>query len=389
MRKFDYLHDYVNDVEHYINSLEYCLNIFNGSTFNDDVENCIIVLSQQLSLFKKKYPSLSQVGKRILNDLLLPDTVNRIVNGAYPVDASRFGLEFQNDLYILFELEDKLSLLFCYFWKKQLTSFNDFINGEDFRIVGTVNPLYNLPGGKNYRVDNYHNSYLSASLYSNNTISPFNNGRAIVVCEVNENNFLGCSPIDIATRESNRSSIYTIGNTSDGKLIDSGYSMSKDTCYKILVPSILERLRLELDINLNGRILFNGGVNEVILDKTTTNFKGIILVNSGLDCLLDEYVNYRFTTHSSLQLPIKCLNKVLYQKRFYDIEFSDQDYLNLEAQLNNIINQLMQLYDYKKVAQILDSYYNEVVLPMKYDDCALEIINNTLKKHIDTDSYSY
>ena len=88
---------------------------------------------------------MHDVYNKILNDLLSNESVEYCVkNGKYKEDASLVGLEFERDLRELFILEERCRSHSVKLWKRDLTSYDDIKNGEDFMMVihAIVNNIY-------------------------------------------------------------------------------------------------------------------------------------------------------------------------------------------------------------------------------------------------------
>ena len=198
MRNYNYIDNRSSEyellliVKEYISILlEIDINKFpeNGKLM---IKSMINSCQEFLKKFDKAYPN--DISTLIRNDLLSPEVINKLssITDKYPHDSSKIGCEFEKSVMELFKMEDEVSLYIADAWSNKMTSFDRFTNGEDFMLVGTaINDPRSLPGGRYYKQGKWHHSYISASLFSNNTISPFMNNKLVVVCSVDRDSFIG------------------------------------------------------------------------------------------------------------------------------------------------------------------------------------------------------
>lgn len=368
MRDFNYLRDRVETgdlirlVREYHNILiEYCDNQ--------------LLSEKQIKLFSNKVASFlhdydvtfpNDLSSRINNELLDPAVVNNLQppHYQYPHDASLLGCEVEIRARELFSLEDSIAEMVAKVWNDSIKGFSSFENGQDFSFVATVtsNPEQ-FPGGRYYRKNGH--PYTCATLFTNNMLDSFQDGKLLLITDVNTDNFLGASEVDIATREESYPSIKTLGKV-DNQYIGAGYSGSGSVCTKLLTPDLLEKRRLQLNKS------FGNSINEVILDKEKTNYTGIILFSDGCDCLIGEYLT-ALEARETMNLDFKCLNKMLYQP---SIVMPEQLQM-LNDNLDYYISFCEYNYGLDTTKNILSGYIEDVVKPMKYSD---EVENVYLSK---------
>lgn len=369
MRTFNYVDDHsrINiDVKSYINELIKELTYLIEIEGLDVYKNGLEVVNN----FKNKYSDLHAVHKEILEDLLKPENVEYAVkNKKYKDDASKIGIEFQKDLYRIFELEESLSKLA----EKQfenMTPFDQIENGGEFMVVGHVS--HQLPGVSNN--PNYiknQKEYLSCSLFSNNEQNTFDNGKIVYLVDVTEDNYISASYFDVAARESRYPSIYSLKEveTETGKeYISIGYTYDSDKfALSIATPKVVEKLSLERESNIENPL-----TNEIVLLRGKTISNKALLMADETDLLLDEFVTLRKNN-----IEFKCINKGLYKEQ------KDEDRYD-KTRLIELKNELSKIGYYDK--KVLEDYYKNVVLKMNYSDDILEIINDGFSKYIDIEN---
>lgn len=379
MRKFNYIEDYNlmgTTIYGYITQLEKEIRLLNEMTNNPLYIKGLAMIED----FKNKYPNLSYTSGLILKEMLSSESVEYCVKyGKYPPDASKVGLEFEKDLRKILILEDELKELALQSWETELTDFEDIINGEDFMVVGHAS--YCLPGTKefpNYRTGTYSKQYLSCSLLSKNELNTFMGINTVYIVDVNVENYISSSCFDSATSESKLSfeTLKTIEENGVTHHINVGYSYdSTKGVTTISTPSLIERLSVERkrqekeEIGSESKLT----VNEVVLDRTTTRIKGAILFSNGCDLLLRDYLYLKENN-----IKFKCINKALYQK---------EGQTSYDEQFHNFLQQLSELEEKLNSGAItssdLLSYYEEVVLSMKYSEEINNIIKETFSKYVD------
>ena len=203
MRKFNYITDYSlinSSVRGYIIELEKELAMLIDM---EEDNNIYIETYKKLKEFKNKYSDMHDVYNKILNDLLSNESVEYCVkNGKYKEDASLVGLEFERDLRELFILEERCRSHSVKLWKRDLTSYDDIKNGEDFMMV--IHASYLLPGtpdNDNYHNNQYSKQYLSCSLISNRELNTFNGTKTLFVMDVDDDNYIASSYVDAVTAD--------------------------------------------------------------------------------------------------------------------------------------------------------------------------------------------
>ena len=354
MRYFDYRKDYSNiniEVDSYIREFIKELNCLIEMEGLDVYRNALNLLKE----FSDKYPDLYSTSQKILGELLSNEN---------PIDgSSKTGVEFQKDLYRIFELEESLSKLAEKKFE-EMTPFEEIENGGEFMVVGHAS--YQLPGvsnNPNYRKN--QKEYLSCSLFSNNHLNTFMDEKIVYLVDVTKENFVSASHYDVVTRGTKYPSIHSLKEveTDEGKeYIDVGFTLDKDKyALSIATPKVVERLTLEREKQLG-----NPSVNEIVLLRGKTVSNKALLVADETDLLLDEFMVLRKNN-----IDFKCINKGLYnEEERYDKSKLEE----LDQSLSNI-----GIYG----LNTLQDYYKNVVLKMNYSNDVLERINNSFSKYID------
>ncbi len=332
----------------------------------DVYKNSLNVLNE----FNAKYPDLYSTSQKILGELKTNENVEyALEHKEYKDDASKIGMEFQSDLYRIFELEESLSKISESSYEK-MTPFEEIENGGDFMVVGHTS--YQLPGvsnNPNYKKN--QKEYLSCSLFSNNELNTFMDGKIVYLVDVNKDNFISASHYDVVTRETRYPSIHSLKEVEldDGskEYIDVGFTLDEDKyALSIATPKVVERLSLEREKELG-----YPSINEIVLLRSKTVSNNALLVADETDLLLDEFMVLR---HNNIDF--KCINRGLYKEQKGEERFDKSKLLELDERLA-----IIGRYD----KRILEDYYKSVVLRMNYSNDILEKINNSFSKYIDLD----
>ena len=377
MRKFNYITDYSlinSSVRGYIIELEKELAMLIDMEVNNDI---YIDTYKKLKEFKSKYSDLYGIYNKILNDLTSGDNVEYCFKyGKYKDDASLVGLEFERDLRELFILEERCRSHSVKLWKRDLTSYDDIKNGEDFMMV--IHASYLEPGVKgelNYHDNEYSKQYLSCSLISNRELNTFNGTKTLFVMDVDDDNYIASSYVDAVTADTSRPDFNTLKEidvNGNKHYIKVGYTNDmKSSVTSISSPKMIEELSIQRELKDSGELYrYNSLTNEVVLDRTKTKMRGAILLSDGCDLLLEEYLRLK-----SLGVKFKCINKGLYRQKNNIPPYNEEEYnkflINLDS-LDEVISR------YNISDDLLREYYYEVVLPMKYDERVMNDINKKL-----------
>lgn len=381
MRKFNYLEDYQlcsTAIKGYIFQLKKEIELLKEIESNPIYENAITIINN----FNNKYPDLSMTYNKILSDLTNNENISYCFKyGHYPPNASIVGKCFEDDLKEIFILEESLKEVSLKAWETELTKYDDIINGEDFMIVGHA--CNNIPGTidtHNYRNNNYSNQYISCSLLTNNELNTFNEYKILFVMDINKNNYISSSSSDSVTRSSTLPSFYTlkkIQTDNTTQYISVGYSNdSKKGVTSISTPRLIEKLSIERE-TLNNEMFNYAGLltNEIVLDRTNTQTSGTILLSNGCDLLITEYLFLK-----AKNINFKCINKGIYREKKGLVSYTKKDLDELIKELKKLENYIQQN---ELSSSVLLEYYNEVVIPMKYNEEILNIIRNVFSKYID------
>ena len=377
MRKFNYITDYSlinSSVNGYIIELEKELAMLIDM---EEDNNIYIETYKKLKEFKNKYSDLYYIYNRILNDLTSGENVEYCFKyGKYKEDASLVGLEFERDLRELFILEEKCRSHSVKLWKRDLTSYDDITNGEKFMTV--IHASYFEPGVKgdsNYHDNEYSKQYLSCSLMSDRELNTFGDAKTLFVMEINSDNYIASSYVDSVTSEStipNFNTLKEIDVNGSKHYIDAGYiNDKKSSVTSISSPKMIEELSVKRELKDSGELYrYNSLTNEVILDRTKTKMRGAILLSDGCDLLLEEYLRLK-----SLEVKFKCINKELYRQKSNIPPYTDEEYNNFLISLDNLDDVIRR---YNVSYEDLFDFYQEVVIPMKYDERVMNDINKKL-----------
>lgn len=377
MRKFNYITDYSlinSSVRGYIIELEKELAMLIDMEKDN---NIYIETYKKLKEFKNKYSDMHDVYNKILNDLLSNESVEYCVkNGKYKEDASLVGLEFEKDLKGIFELEEKCRDYSIKLWERDITNYDSITNGEDFMTV--IHASYLLPGtpdNDNYKNNQYSKQYLSCSLISDRELNTFGDVKTLFVMDVNSDNYIASSYVDAVTADTSRPDFNTLKEVDvNGKkhYIKVGYTNDmKSSVTSISSPKMIEELSVKRELKESGELYrYNSLTNEVVLDRTKTKMKGAILLSDGCDLLLGEYLHLK-----SLEVKFKCINKGLYRQKSNIPPYTDEEYNNFLISLDNLDDVIRR---YNVSYEDLFDFYQEVVIPMKYDERVMNDINKKL-----------
>lgn len=382
MRKFDYTKDYTivgTTIRGYILQMEKELSLL--SKTNSAYNAALAIIKD----FQNKYPNLGYTSGLILDELLSSENVEYCFKyGKYPPDASKVGLEFEKDLKKILILEDELRELAIQSWETELTKFDDIVNGENFMIVGHAADL--LPGTtefKNYRTGIFSKQYLSCSLLSQNELNTFMGIKTVYIAEVNGENYISASSFDTVTSESKEGfdTVKTIEENGNLHHINVGYS--HDTTKgvtTISTPLLIDYLSVERkkEEQEKSRSKQKFTVNEVVLDRTTTKIKGAILFSNGCDLLVENYIYLKENN-----IKFKCINKSLYKKGNEPL-YDEEEYLDFLKKLSKLEEKINLGHI---TPSTLLTYYQEVIIPMKYSEEIQNMIKETFSKYIEIPSY--
>lgn len=377
MRKFNYITDYslINtSIKGYITELEKELAIL----IDTEVDNSVYIeMYRELKKFKDKYHDMIDIYNKILKDLLSNENVEYCIkNGKYKIDASLAGMEFEKDLKEIFLLEEKCRNHSIKSWEKDLTNYDNIENGSDFKIA--VHASYLLPGTieeKNYRSNRYSSQYLSCSLITDKELNTFNSMNIVFVMDVNDDSYIASSYMDAVTADLNSPNFNTLKEiTINGEkhYIKIGFTNDRDKAVTMInTPKTIEKLSIERELKTSSELYrYNSLTNEIILDRTKTKVHGAILLSNGCDLLLEEYLHLK-----NLGIKFKCINKGLYRQKNNIPPYTEKEYNNFLTSLDNL-DDIINKYNIPE--DILSNFYQEVIIPMKYDERVMNDINKKL-----------
>ena len=381
MRKFSYITDYglINSsVRGYITELEKELAMLIDM---EEDNNIYIETYKKLKEFKNKYSDMHDVYNKILNDLLSNESVEYCVkNGKYKEDASLVGLEFEKDLKEIFELEEKCRDYSIKLWERDITNYDNITNGEDFMTV--IHASYLEPGVKgelNYHDNVYSKQYLSCSLISDRELNTFGDAKTLFVMDVNSDSYIASSFVDSVTSETTKADFNTLKEidvNGNKHYIKVGYTNDmKSSVTSISSPKMIEELSIQRELKDSGELYrYNSQTNEVVLDRTKTRVVGALLLSNGCDLLLGEYINLK-----QRGIRFKCINKGLYRQKNNISPYNEEEYNKFIISLDSL-DEVISRYNISD--DLLREYYYEVVLPMKYDDNVMKVINKKFSLYL-------
>lgn len=369
MRKFDYIHDYVNistTILGYITELEKEIYELYKETQKKEYLDALKAVKE----FNDKYPKLSSIQEQIQDDLLSPKNFEYCMkNGVYPDSASKIGEEFTNDLNKLVNIEKELTSIAVSEWNS-LTKFEDIKNGEDFMIVGHSS---SIPLALQFkRSGRFAKLFLSCSLFSNNELNSFFNNKIINVVDVNNNNYISSSSFDSVTNDSSSDSFNVlkciIDEQGNSHYINVGFSNDTEKSVTgILTPKLIEKDSVEREISCSGeKYKYDCLTNEIVLDKTQVEVKGLLLLGDDTDFLLGDYLKVKETG-----LDFKCINRSLYREKNNQKRYDESNIEKLNSQIDFYVD--------KVDPKVLSMFYKEVVIPMCYPKEIKDLIVNKLK----------
>lgn len=381
MRTFNYINDYSmipNTIKGYIIELIKELKLLVELEKHPYYQKALdFVLA-----FQNKYPNFSKISTSILDDLLKPDNVEYcFINKKYPKNASSIGMQFEKDLKEIFELEEKLSKLSTTITCNSVTKFEDIKNGEPFIVFGhATDYLPGTPDMKNYRKGGHQ--YLSCSLLTNNELNTFNNCKISYVYEPAENNLILSCYFDSATGTFYHPGFHTVKEVKVNnrvEYISAGYIHDDSRAVtKISTPKVVEKLSIERELETQPELFDyeNCLTNETVLDREQSKCSGALLIGNGGDLLIYEFVHLK---HNNIKF--KCINKGLYRVAHNLKPYTEKEYEEFLYQLDKLPS-LINMYNLTE--KDLLAYYNEVIIPMKYNEEIMAILDNYFSKYIDT-----
>ncbi len=378
MRTFDYRRDYnliSLTIKEYIQSF---LHDVEWLAKNDSREVYLDALIK-IKEFIKKYPILYDVCNSIIDDLLKPENVEYCyANKEYRSDASKIGMEFQDDLTKIIELEEQLKKISIQAWERDLTPDDEIRKGEKFMIVGHA--AHNYPGvvgDPNYHSGMYSHQYISCSLLSNNELNTFQDIRIVFVTDVNEENYLCSSSFDSVTAVSFSKNFLTIGEIDDGDqkhYIKAGYTNGGKVNTTISTPKKIEEESVKREVEQTGeKYNYKTLTNEIVLDRTKTRITGALLISNGCDLLFDEFLFLKMNNIS-----FKCINRGLYREQNGMDIYTEEEYNAFIQKLRSLINNIGRIN-----VGLLKDYYYEVVLNMNYSEEVIKIIKDEFSHFVD------
>ena len=193
--------------------------------------------------------------------------------------------------------------------------------------------------------------------------------------DVDDDNYIASSYVDAVTADTSRPDFNTLKEidvNGSKHYIKVGYTNNrKEAVTSIGSPKMIEELSVKRELKDSGELYrYNSLTNEVVLDRTKTKMRGAILLSDGCDLLLEEYLRLK-----SLGVKFKCINKGLYRQKSNISSYTDEEYNNFLISLDNLDDVIRR---YNVSYEDLFDFYQEVVIPMKYDERVMNDINKKL-----------
>ena len=261
-----------------------------------------------------------------------------------------------------------------------ITNYDNITNGEDFMTV--IHASYLEPGVKgelNYHDNVYSKQYLSCSLISDRELNTFGDAKTLFVMDVNSDSYIASSFVDSVTSETTKADFNTLKEidvNGNKHYIKVGYTNDmKSSVTSISSPKMIEELSIQRELKDSGELYrYNSQTNEVVLDRTKTRVVGALLLSNGCDLLLGEYINLK-----QRGIRFKCINKGLYRQKNNISPYNEEEYNKFIISLDSL-DEVISRYNISD--DLLREYYYEVVLPMKYDDNVMKVINKKFSLYL-------
>ncbi len=268
--------------------------------------------------------------EEILNEIIL--SINTLLKEyRYAFSKEEFGQIKRIELTLkkegiknyqeLVNLNMTLKPFFSRVWMQEITNFDDFTNGDNFKFVVTV------PTKQSETYDKTKKEIISASLITSKHMGTFNRVNYALVCDINPENILAISSKDthaITTKNNEYPDYFLSSITSSGSKV---FHKTYVNAFKF--PEQIEIDLVKENVKNNGDFILETYKNiysDITLDAKKTTFKGVILFEpyteldkSEADALAEKY-----------SIPVKIIFKKDYyaklsihdaalDKHFYDL----------------------------------------------------------------------
>ena len=206
------------------------------------------------------------------------------------------------------ELEDinkQLRPFFGRVWDHELTNFDDFQVGGNFKFVITV------PTVDSSFYDKSNKDIISSSLITNKHMGTFNRKNYGLVCNVDASNFLISSSFDIhgvCPKENDYPGYIHLATTADGHKV-----FGKKAFNTLKLPTEIEMELIKQNIKENGDFILEDYKNiysDITLDAKSTNFLGVIL--------FEPYNEYEQKEAEALAQKYNVELKIIPKKLYYN-----------------------------------------------------------------------
>ncbi len=335
----------------------------------DDKEQFIKLQEEVTNIDNELGNDSYELRKKINDDLISPSVVNYYYeNKKYPLNASPTGEKVNKLFNRIFEIEDEVQIISAKIWNNKLTPFSDIENGKPFSIIGHSGYGYIVtPTSSKYRNNDYENTIsFSCSLFNEHSMNLFSSN-LVMIFDLNPNNFIAACNYDCATSKTeDYKNIRTLHEV-NGKYLSAGFMYNND----------LDRIitKSECPTSVVNKINNNpeNTINEFIIDKNKSIPQGLVLFSSGYDFPLVEYISATKMKYD-YNLDLKVINKQLY----FNNNLTKEEQINsLYENINNCLS-MYQDYEIFSIINLLDSFIEDVIIPLKLDKEIEEIIINKI-----------
>ena len=249
-----------------------------------------------LSKIAKLTPYMENIKKKIIEERIEYYQEHGYVNE----NSSKTFTKMKNLIDLAFDIEEVFSYALNAYWSNTTIGFDYYNNGDD-EFAFLVGPP-----------TDDHNPYIKTSLITENQIA-LQSSKIGIVYEVEKGGVLAMSDRKINLAKTNEDSILTLFKIDN----DNYYSSSSDDS-KLKLPDELIQKNLNKCLRVNSDYLVYDEANifnNVILDKSKSTPKGIVIISSLYDFPFEEFVQAK-RLQEELNLDIKVISLSSYRNKF-------------------------------------------------------------------------
>lgn len=364
--------NYSNDRE-VIRDINYAQDI--GTKMVEQIE--FYILYEDLNSDEKRYlENCKKVVEEILNKYEYSSRDQKIES------FDNFKMDFEK----IFEFEESIyKSITLPLWKKFITPVEKELKpGDDFAyIVHCGEDIIYLPGFPGYRkTRNLDGDFVSSSLISNKQISTYLtskvglilNPESYICADVND----ACTTID----RNNSESINRVLDFNNGK-----YIITRSVATKIQSPKHLQNESIKKYKNLNPLLNMGGFYNEVVLNDSIVKVLGVFLQTNGCEINLEDY-HRAMVMRKVYNVPLKVENMALHRKNAGYLPYESDDYDKFINRLQywNDMNNVEREFEnctFQEIKELLEGYYDDVVVATCYDETIKHLIYETFMRIIE------